>query len=180
VDGTAREISITPRWGFYEPRDSATLTTATGQPRRVWKRRQIESTVGPVTLREGRDKQAATDEFPDVTVQWLVRRHDGDWIVTVFLVNGQEEQRRERDRAWLFQPELVVAAPDGSPIFRRRPKLQAGGAIPRHGPWRCCTAVTSSSRWDTASVSMQSWPRHRPIGRSGARPPSFPWPTSPR
>src|SRR3989442_2083538 len=28
------------------------------------------------------------------------------------LVNGQHEPKRNRDQAWLFQPELIVEAPD--------------------------------------------------------------------
>src|SRR5438128_928721 len=43
-----------------------------------------------------------------------------DWIVTLFLVNGQKEQERLNDEQWLFQPELAVEAADGSAAFVKR------------------------------------------------------------
>jgi hypothetical protein len=42
-------------------------------------------------------------------------------MVTLFLVNGQAKPKLLREQAYLFQPELIVAAPDGGPIFQRRP-----------------------------------------------------------
>jgi hypothetical protein len=30
---------------------------------------------------EGREKRAASDEFRDVSVQWLVRRRGSDWMI---------------------------------------------------------------------------------------------------
>ena len=60
------------------------------------------------------------EEQPDVVVRGLIRRLDGSWTVTLFLVNEQHEPEKHRDEAWVFQPELLVAAPDGAPIFQRR------------------------------------------------------------
>jgi hypothetical protein len=57
---------------------------------------------------------------PEVIVRGLVRRLGDNWIITLFLVNTQREPRKLRDLAWIFQPELQVEAPDGSPIFRRQ------------------------------------------------------------
>ncbi len=42
-----------------------------------------------------------------------------DWLVTLFLVNDQEERASRRDEAWLFQAELAVFA-GGEPVFVRR------------------------------------------------------------
>jgi hypothetical protein len=61
VDGAARDLSLTARWGFYDRTDSATLKTPTGQPRRVWKRRQVEGTITPIRLTEGRGKHPWRD-----------------------------------------------------------------------------------------------------------------------
>ena len=52
----------------------------------------------------------------------LLRKRDHFWSVTLFLVNGQEEPKKLRDTAWLFQPELSVQSPDGKPIFHSRPQ----------------------------------------------------------
>ena len=53
-------------------------------------------------------------------MQGLVRKRDHFWSVTLFLVNGQEEPKKLRDTAWLFQPELVVESPDHGPVFQSR------------------------------------------------------------
>jgi hypothetical protein len=50
-------------------------------------------------------------------VQGLVRRRDRFWSVALFLANRQTKPKKLQDTAWLFQPELVVASPDGAPIF---------------------------------------------------------------
>lgn len=130
VTGEASRIVVTARWGRYHKERSATLVTPkTGAPRSVWRREQVEVTSPPIPLAAG---PIATwrpyDEQPDVYVRGLARRLDDDWIVTLFLVNGQAEPRKNQDRAWLFQAELSVAAPDGVAIFRGRPHLSDGGA----------------------------------------------------
>jgi len=54
----------------------------------------------------------------------VVRQRNGNWIVTLFLVNGQEEPRINKDSMWLFQPELIVQATDGSAIFCKKVNRQ--------------------------------------------------------
>jgi hypothetical protein len=119
VDGAAKALSVTARWGRYDKVKSETAETEAGNPKTVWKRRPIEGSFVAV-LEEGPWKRRPNDEFPAVAVQGLVRRQGEDWIVTLFLVNGQEEQKPNRDRFWLFQPEIAVTAPDGAPVFVRR------------------------------------------------------------
>ena len=49
---------------------------------------------------------------------------NGDRLVTLFLVNAQEEPEENKDSAWLFQPEITVEAPEDHgdrSVFRRRP-----------------------------------------------------------
>ena len=130
-------LRLTCRWGRYERGPSATRTNADGEPKQVWRRAQVANTA-TIPLREGPiEPWAVAPEQPAVGVQGLVRRLRGDWIVTLFLVNGQEEPERLRDEAWLFQPELAVEALDtgwaGAAIFRRRPRPHAPS--PRPG-WR--------------------------------------------
>jgi hypothetical protein len=74
-------------------------------------------------LREGRFQrwQPCPLEQPEVYVDGIVRPKDGQWIVTLFLVDGQEERNREKDSAWLFQCELMVEGSNRAPVFLRRP-----------------------------------------------------------
>lgn len=54
--------------------------------------------------------QAPDKNCPEVRVQGLFvpRTRNGDRLVTLFLVNAQEEPDTNRDSAWVFQPELIV------------------------------------------------------------------------
>lgn len=79
--------------------------------------------------------QAPDDTHPEVRVQGSIRARNanGDRLVTLFLVNAQEEPESNRDTAWVFQPELIIRAErDASrrAIFRRRPVLDADGMDP--------------------------------------------------
>ncbi len=125
VSDEAEAIQVTARWGWYER-----VTVEEEAYRRkegegyyaVWKRRPVEATSPPLPLREGAisawEPSAAQ---PDVYVQGRVRRRDGGWSVTLFLVNAQHEPKHNKDSAWLFQPALQVETPEGGAAFRRRP-----------------------------------------------------------
>ncbi|MBK04453.1 MAG: helicase [Deltaproteobacteria bacterium] len=118
----ASHIQARVRWGRYEKGPSAHKMAETGEPRRVWKRTQVDELSPPIPLREGRlERWSPSDEQPEVVVRGQVRRYEGVWVVSLFLVNGQKEPHQNRDEAWLFQPELEVASPDGEAIFQRRP-----------------------------------------------------------
>lgn len=70
--------------------------------------------------------QAPDNEHPEVRIQGSIRgkNENGDRLITLFLVNAQEEPPTNKDTAWLFQPELQIRAAKGSvekAIFRRRP-----------------------------------------------------------
>ena len=118
----ATGILVTARWGHYLRRHSEILTNTKGQPVTIWRRHQRGCGPHFIELREGPIDtwRPEPDEQPEVHVKGLVRCADDRWSVTLFLVNGQKEPKRLRDQAWLFQPELIVESPDGSPIFRQR------------------------------------------------------------
>jgi hypothetical protein len=121
VEGTSEKLLVRAGWGYYQRVKSETVKTAKGNAKTVWKRQQMGGeTVIP--LREGPIEawSPEADEQPDVVVRGLVRRLDGFWGVTLFLVNEQHEPEHNRDQAWVFQPELLVEAPDQAPIFRHR------------------------------------------------------------
>lgn len=125
VAGDAESIEVTARWGRYRRVPSATLKSKDGNPLLVWKREPVEEISAPVPLSEGEIPEwSVTEEQPEVVVRGTVRRHDDHWIVSLFLVNGQREPKVRRDEAWIFQPELTVTSPDGSAIFRQRPRLR--------------------------------------------------------
>ncbi len=134
IDREATEIQITARWGRYGREKSDYFTTDTGEPKTVWKRSPRGGTSDSIPLKGGRLRDLSLDpEYPQVIVQGLVRDRKDHWSVTLFLVNGQEEAPKGsgggQDSRWLFQPELSVAAPDGSPIFHRRPSLRVSDKL---------------------------------------------------
>ena len=134
VDGDAERIEIEARWGRYErlPNDEHELHKSNGQKAKVWQRIPCGGKI-VLPLTEGViPHQAPDNEFPEVRVQGSIRAKNanGDRLVTLFLVNAQEEPDTNRDTAWVFQPELIVRSEkdaDKRAIFRRRPVLDADG-----------------------------------------------------
>lgn len=124
VDRDASAIVVTARWGQYaraEVKDDR-YRKPDGTYRHPWKRTQIDVTLPPLPLRHGKvGPLTISKEHERVTLQGVMRKRLGEWIVTLFLVNGQEEPKRNKDSAWVFQPEIVVRGPDGAGVFRRRP-----------------------------------------------------------
>lgn len=117
----ANAIVVKVRWGHYDRIPSTELGLDLDPPKLVWKRKQIESISKPIEIKEGRITRWIPDQdFPDVYVDGRVRRIADQWIITLFLVNGQQEPRQLKDVAWVFQPEMIVEAPNGEPIFIRR------------------------------------------------------------
>jgi hypothetical protein len=129
VDPKAEAIEVIARWGQYLREQSATLTTATGEPKLVWKRHPHEGGPKRIPLKAGRTEtwRPVPDECPDVTIQGLIRKREDHWSVTLFLVNGQQEPKRGRDMSWLFQPELIAQGPENKAIFHRRRPERAFG-----------------------------------------------------
>ena len=135
VSNTVKTIAVEARWGHYQ-RDYDTRIHKTrknpdtgeeeeGARAKVWQRIpkggkfEIELREGPVPHRAPDSSQS------EVRVQGTVhsRNTNGDRLVTLFLVNAQEEPTQNKDSAWIFQPELIVRAASGAPdptIFRRR------------------------------------------------------------
>jgi len=115
-------VQVTARWGYYQRVRSEALKNDKGEPKLVWLRRQIEATSGPIPLKAGRlQTWIPIPEFPEVYISGLVRCYQGAWSLTLFLVNAQTEPHQRKDEAWLFQPEIIVRAPDGAAIFIKRP-----------------------------------------------------------
>lgn len=137
VDGDAERIEVEARWGSYErvPNEEHELTRPNGQKAKVWQRIPCGGKL-VLPLAEGVIPHQAPDaNRPAVRIQGSIRAKNanGDRLVTLFLINTQEEPDTNRDTAWLFQPELIVRAEAEASkraIFRRRPVLDADGNDP--------------------------------------------------
>ncbi|RDS82243.1 helicase [Dyella monticola] len=137
VDGNTERIEVEARWGCYErvPNKEHDLTKPNGQKVKVWQRVPCGGKL-VLPLSEGVITHQAPDENrPAIRIQGSVRakNSNGDRLVTLFLINAQEEPATNRDSAWVFQPELIVraeASASENAIFRRRPVLDVDGMDP--------------------------------------------------
>jgi hypothetical protein len=121
VASEAKDFLIAARWGQYDRVRSAYQTDDAGNPRMVWRRKQMEGVSKPLPLKAGPfGPLCLVEGQTEVTVQGKIRKNSAAWIVTAFLVNGQEQPERLKDAAWVFQPELSITAADGRPIFTKR------------------------------------------------------------
>jgi hypothetical protein len=115
-------LKVEASWGRYERVDSEFLETKKGAPKKVWKRFPEKGSAPSLALIDGDLTPIVLNtDFPDITLQGRIRKRDVGWVVTLFLVNGQEEADRLKDEKWIFQPRLTVEAVDGAPVFIRRP-----------------------------------------------------------
>lgn len=130
IDSKVEKIELIVNWGRYERIESEKINDNTGKPFRCWKRfpsggsaiiSSIKSKIEPIVI---------DDQCPDVLIQGSVSPplHNGDRLITLFLVNDQSKPDQNQDEAWVFQPELIVRDTDKRPIFRKRPILMSQGS----------------------------------------------------
>ena len=126
----ATAVRVCARYGKYKREKSETILTVNGNPKTVWRREQIEKLCERVELRDGKTETFTvhTDQqLGDVLLRVRSRRNQaaGEWYVSVFLVNNQEEPRSgKRDIAWLFQPEMEIeSATARKDIFCKKMRL---------------------------------------------------------
>jgi len=118
-----RALRIDARWGRYERRHTEVETNQ--GPQTVWKRIPM---AGSCELRLDQDDVPdllpCPQEQPNVVLRCNRRQRKGEWFVSVFLVNLEPNPRRNKDSAWLFQPELTIEDADGGAAFvcRRQPR----------------------------------------------------------
>ncbi|MFI5567798.1 DISARM system helicase DrmA [Streptomyces sp. NPDC051740] len=116
VDGEVPELTVDCAWARYERGDSK----IEGNPKRVYHRVPCSGQV-TVKLVEGRlaAQPVHVRDFPHVVVRGRARLHEGSWLVSLFLVNGQEN--KPGSTHWMFQASMTVAgAPDTAPFLPRR------------------------------------------------------------
>ena len=125
VNGAAKSLEITAKWGKYEWEQSEIIVSNNGEPKKVWQRYPIEGKCTQEIV-DGKKFTWVVDNnnAPEVQVTGNFHRMDNqDWIVSIFLTNNQKEPDKKRDKAWLFQPELIVRSgnKNHTDIFRKKP-----------------------------------------------------------
>ena len=67
-------------------------------------------------------------DHPLVLLQGRIRLTVDGWVVTLFMVNQQEERKgrtQPKDEVWVFQPKLRVHGSEHQPIFVQRKNAKA-------------------------------------------------------
>jgi hypothetical protein len=133
VDGDFEEIDIHASWGYYQKGESEVITNDKNNPKTVWQRNPINGSgifkLADIaaTTEQTREWYPDRKNAPAVVVRVRCRKIDRDWIVTIFLENCQTEPARNRDSAWLFQPEIKVQGSNPhQAIFIRKPLTGSG------------------------------------------------------
>lgn len=123
VAGDTAELTAAASWASYErvPNEADT------GPSMVWRRQPARGeTLVPLTEGDIPARQLNTD-YPEVLLRGRARRHDGNWLVSLFLVNTQPVPASLRDSAWLFQVEFSITGPGEKAVFLPRPDGVSGG-----------------------------------------------------
>ena len=124
VAADAREILVEAEWGQYRRIKSDTQQRRDGTPANVWKRHAVIAPQRLLTLQEGNiPPEPLHPDHPRVVLQGRMRLTPDGWVVTLFLVNQQEERKRSgepKDAVWLFQSKLRVRGTEAPPIFVQR------------------------------------------------------------
>ena len=119
VDADVAEIAVAVTWGQYQREVREDRHDYRGNSLKVWQRIPRGGEF-PLVLREGSFTPHAPDPLiPDVYVQGQVRRRPTHFVVTLFLVNAQEEAR-PKDEYHLFQPKIVVRGAASQAVFCKR------------------------------------------------------------
>ena len=123
VAGDTAELSVHAEWAWYR----RTASETESEQARVWQRVPVHGSAR-ITLADGElGPQQLNSEYPQVLLRGRARRHEGNWLVSLFLVNAQPRPSTLPDSAWLFQVRLVLTGPDGGPVFLPRPDTTSGG-----------------------------------------------------
>jgi hypothetical protein len=121
--GDTAELVVKAEWAWHQ----RTEPSAESEPGRVWQRVPVHGSA-TIPLTEGDlGAHQVNAEHPQVVVRGRARRHGGNWLVSVFLVNAQAQPSALPDSAWLFQVALTLTAPDRVPVFLPRPDAVSGG-----------------------------------------------------
>jgi hypothetical protein len=123
VTGDTSELHVRAEWAWYR----RTVPENESESSLVWQRVPVHGSV-TVPLSEGELRPAHVHaEHQQVLLRGRARRHAGNWLVSLFLVNAQARREGAADSAWLFQVSLAVTGPDHAAVFMPRPETASGG-----------------------------------------------------
>lgn len=129
VAADTKEIVVDAEWGQYLRVKSTTQVNKDGNPANVWKRNLVTAPPLTLDLKDGTLKPTVlSNEHPLVQLQGRMRLTADGWVVTLFMVNQQEERKRHgepKDEVWVFQPKLRVHGTEHQPIFVQRKNAKA-------------------------------------------------------
>ena len=124
VAGDTAELAVHAEWAWYR-RTASETESVRG---RIWQRGLAAHGSAQITLADGElGPQQLNSEYPQVVLRGRARRHEGKWLVSLFLVNAQPRPSTLPDSAWLFQVRAGADRPDGEPVFLPRPDTTSGG-----------------------------------------------------
>ena len=122
VEATAKAIYVSASWGQYRREKQEEKTDIHGKALRIWKRYPRGGSF-ELPMKSGTIKPTAPDpEFPDIYIQGQIRKRNTHYVVTLFLVNAQEELR-PKDESHIFQPKLAASGLDGQSVFCKRTQV---------------------------------------------------------
>ena len=120
----AKEILVEAQWGQYLRIKSDVQKKKDGTEANVWKRNPVVAPPLVLLLKDGNiASQPLHSAHPLVLLQGRMRSTTDGWVVTLFIVNQQEERTRRnepKDEVWVFQPKLKVRGAEHQPIFVQR------------------------------------------------------------
>ncbi len=129
VSSEATEIIVEAEWGQYLRTKSLVQKKKDGSEANVWQRHPVVAPPLPIALKDGNIKPVALHvDHPLVQLQGRMRKSADGWVVTLFMVNQQEERTRRgepKDEVWVFQPKLRVHGLDKQPVFVQRKNAKA-------------------------------------------------------
>lgn len=113
-----RSVMVEVRYGRYERRTDE-------NERAYWQRIPVVSAPIEVSVGDCLVPHTLIEADRGVYLTGMCRPGMGGFALTLFVVNGQREPKRNKDHAWIFQPEIIVTGVDGAPVFAKRPLTRA-------------------------------------------------------
>lgn len=167
VAAETHELEVRAGWGAYVRRS----IEVDGKRRVLWAREpHVRGEDGSLQIRMAENRGVLRLTEDGVTVEWISRRAEQGFSVSVFLVNRRmSRQRPVSDEVWMFQAWLELRGARGSRPFLARPDPLRGLADPelrsfellyRHRPV-FALGHGSAAQWDAVEVSERS------AGRAG-------------
>jgi hypothetical protein len=125
----AKVIVVEAEWGQYLRMKSDIQKNKKGDEANVWIRKPVAAPAMTLPLKDGNiASRPLHPAHPLVFLQGRMRSTPDGWVVTLFMVNQQEERKRRgepKDEVWVFQPKLRLHGIENQPIFVQRKNVKA-------------------------------------------------------